>query len=200
MPFVTEELWTKLKPQSGFIMVQNFPDILDEDDKKAENLIGCLMDVTKAVRQARSDFGLNPGIKLSPMVLTTDQELRELLINQGPLLLKLMGAEKLTLAESEMDRPKNSAANVLYWGQVWTPLIGLIDPEAERARLDKEAQKLGKDIKSAQDKLANPEYINKAPEDIVAETKTRLENMETRLAAVKRALEVVKNLDLALPN
>ena len=105
-----------------------------------------------------------------------------------------MGAEKLSLATDKSERPKDSALNVLDWGQVWTPLAGLIDPKAEEARLSKEAKKLGKYIAAAESKLANPEYLKKAPEDVVAETGERLAAMGIRLAEVERALAVVKNL------
>ncbi|MDR0622694.1 MAG: valine--tRNA ligase [Deltaproteobacteria bacterium] len=203
MPFVTEELWPKISGQSGYLMVEPFPGGTIEaggqatglwDDPEAEKLIRCLMDVTRAVRQARSDFGLNPAIKLSPVVLTGDPAIGALLADQGQLLLKLMGAEKLSLATDKSERPKDSALNVLDWGQVWTPLAGLIDPKAEEARLSKEAQKLGKDIAAAENKLANPDYLKKAPEDVVAETGERLTSMGIRLAEVERALAVVKNL------
>jgi valyl-tRNA synthetase len=195
MPFVTEELWGKLKPEAERLIVTSFPRA-DENqaDSAAEKLVLCLMDVTKAVRQARSDFGLPPSVKLAPVVLTTDEGIREVLTANGQLLLKLMGAESLRLASSYSDKPKDSASNVLDWGEVWTPLAGLIDPASEETRLSKEADKLSKDIIMAAAKLANPEYVNKAPEDIVEETRAKKAAMESRLNAVERALEVVRSL------
>jgi valyl-tRNA synthetase len=195
MPFLTEELWGKLALKPGYLMDEPFPgEMAGENDPEAEKLILGLMDVTKAVRQARSDFGLKPSVRLSPVVLTADQGIRDLLSEHGQLLLRLMGAEKLSLASDYGERPKDSASNVLDWGQVWTPLAGLIDPKAEEARLGKEGEKLGKEIGAAKKKLSNPEYLGKAPEDIVEETRERLAAMEARLAAVERALSVVRDL------
>ncbi|MDR2300665.1 MAG: valine--tRNA ligase [Deltaproteobacteria bacterium] len=196
MPFVTEELWSKLSGQGGYLMVEPFPEVLDnQDDPSAEKLVRCLMDVTRAVRQVRSDFGLNPIVKVAPVVLTKNPEIRALIEANGQLLLKLMGAEKLSLAENFNERPKDSASNVLDWGEIWTPLTGLIDPASEEARLNKEADKLANDINAANNKLANPDYLKKAPEEIVSETREKLEAMETRLASIKRALDVVKGLN-----
>ncbi|MDR2386825.1 MAG: class I tRNA ligase family protein, partial [Deltaproteobacteria bacterium] len=195
MPFVTEELWSKLSGQGGYIMVEPFPEVLDhQDDPEAEKLVKALMDVTRAVRQVRSDFSLNPGVKVAPVVLSQNAQIRDLLEAQGQLLLKLMGAEKLSLADHFSQRPKDSASNVLDWGEIWTPLAGLIEPASEESRLKKEADKLVRDLKGAQAKLENPEYLFKAPEEIVTETRERLAALETRLAAVQRALEVVKKL------
>jgi valyl-tRNA synthetase len=195
MPFVTEELWSRLSPGAGHLMVAAFPEPqAGEADPGAERLVGCLMDVTKAVRQARSDFGLNPSVKLSPVVLAQDAGIRELLTAQGQLLLKLMGAERLGLATDYGERPPDSASNVLDWGQVWTPLAGLIDPKSEEARLSKEAGKLSKDIQAAQRKLQNQDYLDKAPGDVVSETRERLAAMGARLSAVERALDVVRKL------
>ncbi|MDR1677043.1 MAG: valine--tRNA ligase [Deltaproteobacteria bacterium] len=195
MPFVTEELWSKLGLGSDYLIASPYPVPKEEEnDPEAEELVLGLMDVTRAVRQARSDFGLNPSVKLSPVVMTGHQKMRDLLTSQGQLLLKLMGAEKLSLARDDSQKPKDSASNVLDWGQVWTPLAGLIDPKAEETRLNKEAGRLAKDIKAAQSKLSNPDYLNKAPEDIVQETREKLTAMEAREVAIDRALAVLKNL------
>jgi valyl-tRNA synthetase len=73
-------------------------------------------------------------------------------------------------------------------------LAGHIDPKAESARLLKEAEKLKKDIGAAQAKMDNPEYLKKAPEEIVLETRERLEAMNNKLKALERSLELVKDL------
>jgi valyl-tRNA synthetase len=192
MPFVTEEIWRRLRPGAGSIMAGPFPEPLaGEADPEAERQVRCLMDLTRAVRQVRSDFGLGPGPRLSPVVLARDGEIGRLLESHAPLLLRLMGADSLRLAGDDSGRPPDSAANVLDWGQVWTPLQGLIDPGAEAARLSREAERLAKDIGAASSKLGNPGYLAKAPEDVVSETRERLAALEDRLAAVRRALGVV---------
>ncbi|MDR0354487.1 MAG: valine--tRNA ligase [Deltaproteobacteria bacterium] len=195
MPFVTEELWSKFSDDGSFIMTSSFPEANDAaKDPEAERLVSRLMDVTKAVRQVRSDFGLPPSVKLSPMVMTEDADTRALLESQGPLLLKLMGADQLTLAGGEEERSKDSASSVLDWGQVWTPLAGHINPSAEIKRLSKEIDKLNADVKAAETKLASEEYTSKAPEDVVAETRERLEAMRQRTIALSRALDLVSLL------
>jgi valyl-tRNA synthetase len=195
MPFVTEELWSKIPQNDSFLMTSPYPAPRSEDiDQEAERLVGSLMELTRSVRQARSDFGVPPASKLSPIVATSDPLIAELFKAQGPLLLNLMGASKLELADPDMQKPKEAASNILSWGEVWTPLAGHIDPKAESARLSKEADKLAKDIKAAQAKLNNPDYIKKAPPEIVEETAERLETMQTRLEAIERSKALVNAL------
>ncbi|MDR1656576.1 MAG: valine--tRNA ligase [Deltaproteobacteria bacterium] len=193
MPFVTEELWSNFA--EGPLMLAAFPAARTEDlDPESEKLIGFLMDVTKAVRQARSDFRVPPGAKVSPIVSVGDQALAELLTKEGPLLLKLMGADCLRLAAAGETAPKGTASNVLSWGEVWTPVLSHVDPLAEAARLGKEKAKLEKDIGAAKAKLQNPGYLAKAPAEVVEETREKLEDFEARLTLIDRTLGMFGSL------
>ncbi|MDR3203946.1 MAG: valine--tRNA ligase [Deltaproteobacteria bacterium] len=195
MPFVTSEIYARLFPSAAPLMLRSFPQSSKyQRDQRALTEAAFLMDLTKAVRQARSDFGVPPAAKLSPIVSLSDPLLAELMIKQAPLLLNLMGAASLRVAEKGESKPKEAAVNILDWGQVWTPLTGHIDAEAERARLTKEALKLEKDIDSAQKKLSNQDYLTKAPEEIVEETREKLVALDKRLQAVKRSQELIGDL------
>jgi valyl-tRNA synthetase len=196
MPFVTEELYSRFSRESQqSLMLSKFPEARAQDcDQEAEKLVGFLMDVTKAVRQARSDFRVPPASKLSPVVKVADSDLGGLLESQGTLLLKLMGAESLRLASKDESKPSGAAANFLSWGEVWTPLAGLIDPQAEAARLAKEKAKLEKEITSAKAKLANQDYLSKAPIEVVDQTQKRLEDSLNRLALLERSLSLLGSL------
>jgi valyl-tRNA synthetase len=194
MPFVTEELWSRLGV--GPLMLAPFPAAREADaDPEAVRLVGFLMDVTKAVRQARADFGVPPGAKVVPVVATADGALASLLAEQSPLLLKLMGASSLRLAAPGEAKPAASAANILAWGEVWTPLAGHVDPAAEAARLGKELAKLEKEAAAAAAKLENPGYLAKAPEEVVEETRERLAECESRRQSLERSLALLGALD-----
>ncbi|MDR1545871.1 MAG: valine--tRNA ligase [Deltaproteobacteria bacterium] len=196
MPFVTEELWSKLPGAEGLLAGGRWPEPREaDDDPEAERLVGFLMDVVRAARQARADFGVPPARKLSPVVKTDDPALAETLTRHAPLLTQLMGAADLRLAGPDEAKPKEAAANILTWGEVWTPLAGHVDPAAEIARLGKEADKLDKDLKAARQKLGNPAYVDKAPPELVEETKERLADLERRQTAVARTLELVRALE-----
>ncbi|MDR2339395.1 MAG: valine--tRNA ligase [Deltaproteobacteria bacterium] len=196
MPFVTEELWGKLPGAPGngrLLMLSPFPVFEpSEHDPDAERDIGFLMDTVRAVRQARGDFGVPPGAKVSPVVATADPLAKGLIEAHAPLLLKLMGAQKLDVTDDPAAvKPGDAAEAILPWGKVWTPLSGQIDLKQEKARLDKEGDKLSKDIAAAEAKLSNQGYLSKAPADVVEETRDRLAAMRARLEGVRHSQGLV---------
>jgi valyl-tRNA synthetase len=194
MPFVTEELYGHFG--LGPLILAPFPEPREaDDDPEAERLVGFLMDVAKAVRQARADFGLPPSAKVAPIVSASDPALRGLLAEQAPLLLRLMGAESLRLASEGETRPKAAAANILAWGEVWTPLGGHVDPAAEAARLQKELAKIAQEAEAASRKLGNADYLAKAPAEVVEATKAKLEAALARREAIGRSLALLGNLE-----
>ena len=197
MPFVTEELWGHIPGAQGSIMMAPYPGGAEDafEDKDAEGRIGFLMDVTRAVRSVRVDFGVSQGEKLSPVVKTTDPALVDVLNSYGPLLLKLMGAEKVTPALAEEQKPQEAALAVFTWGEVWVPLAGHIDLAEESKRLTKDLLGAEKDMKAIGAKLANTEYLQKAPEEIVAENRERLVALEARVVILTRSLEMLKNME-----
>lgn len=197
MPFITEELWAKLPGSQGALMKAPFPGEGEGfKDEKAEASIQFLMDVTRAVRSSRADFGVPQGQKLSPVVKAS-AELSGILKEYSPLLLKLMGADQLTLAAEGEAKPREAALAAFAWGEVWIPLAGHIDLVEETKRLSKEFDTLQKDMKAAQAKLANSDYVNKAPEEIVEETRERLVAMVARSESLGRSLEMLKGMGAA---
>ncbi|MDR1045587.1 MAG: valine--tRNA ligase [Candidatus Adiutrix sp.] len=196
MPFVTEELWSKLPGAPGSLMLAPFPEGDDQVlDPAAEERIGFLMDVTRATRSMRADFGLPQAQKLAPLVKCGEPALASALEEYSPLLLKLMGAESLGLAGAETAKPRDAALAAFPWGEVWLPLAGHIDLAEESRRLEKELAGLGKEAKAARAKLANADYVNKAPEEIVEETRERLSAMEARTETLKRSLNLLREME-----
>ena len=198
MPFVTEELWAKLpgaKEIKESIMLAPYPDFeADLADPGAEARVAFLMDVTKAVRSIRADFSVPQAQKLTPLVKVADAGLRQALDEYSPIILRLIGAESIQTVEEGRDKPREAALSAFTWGEVWTPLSGHIDLDGESARLEKELAKAEKDIKSARGKLANKEYVAKAPEEIVAETRERLAEMESRAETLNKSLALLKDM------
>ena len=199
MPFVTEELWSKLPGAEGPLMKADFPKAPSTGpaDDEAEASISFLMDVTRSIRSMRADFGVPQGTKLTPLVKTGDSSLALVLKDYSPLLLRLSGSESLEAAGAGQPKPNDAAMAAFPWGEVWVPLAGHIDLAEESKRLAKELAGLEKDHKSATAKLANPDYVSKAPEEIVEETRERLKNMELRAESLKRSLAMLKEMGAA---
>jgi valyl-tRNA synthetase len=196
MPFVTEELFSKIPGLTGALMTRPFPLGREGDrDPEAERRIGVLMDATRAVRAARSDFRIPPGLKVRPRIRAQAPETASLLLEHAPLLLKLMGAETLGAAGTGEPKPRDAAEAIFDWGAVWTPVPGeQMDLAAEKARLGKELASLDRDISQAEAKLANPGYLAKAPEEVVEETRERLASALARREAARRSHRLITDL------
>lgn len=194
MPFVTEELWSKIPGAAGPLMLAPFP-LADEAglDAEAEAGIGFLMDVTRAVRSVRADFRIPQASLLTPVIKAGDQALR-VLAEYSPLVLKLTGSAAFEATAPGQAKPREASLTAFPWGEVWVPLAGHIDLAGEARRLEKDAAGLEKDLASARAKLANPEYLNKAPEDIVEEMRRRQEDLEARRGAVERSLALLRDM------
>lgn len=195
MPFVTEELWSKLPGTEGSIMLASFPEAEKAwIDLEAETSIGFLMDLTRAVRSVRADFRLPPGSRLTPVVKVADPVLTEVLTEYSPLLLKLMGAESLRRSVINETKPREASLTAFTWGEVWVPLAGHVNLIAEARRLEKDLTDLAKDQSAVKGKLANPDYLKKAPENLVEGTRSRLADLEIKIGVVARALALLKGM------
>jgi valyl-tRNA synthetase len=161
---------------------------------EAEAGIGFLMDVTRAVRSVRADFRVPPASLLSPVIKAEDQTLIRVLAEYSPLVLKLTGSASFESAGSGQAKPREASLTAFPWGEVWVPLSGHIDLAEEARRLEKESAGLDQNLTAARTKLANPEYLSKAPEDIVEEMRQRQADLTVRREAVERSLALLKDM------
>jgi valyl-tRNA synthetase len=195
MPFVTEELWSKIPGAAGPLMLAPFPQADEAKlDSEAEAGIGFLMDVTRAVRSVRADFRVPPASLLAPVIKAEDQALTRVLAEYSPLVLKLTGSASFESAGSGQAKPREASLTAFPWGEVWVPLAGHIDLAEEDRRLEKELAGLDQNLAAARAKLANPEYLRKAPEDIVEEMRLRQADLAVRREAVERSLALLKDM------
>lgn len=102
-------------------------------------------------------------------------------------LALLAGAGEISL-DSNYAAPKGTPAALTPIGEVYLPLEGLIDVEAERARLSKEIEKTRIEVKKCEGKLANPSFADRAPAEVVAQEKQRLEDWKSKLAQLEEML------------
>ncbi|MDR1038088.1 MAG: valine--tRNA ligase [Deltaproteobacteria bacterium] len=195
MPFVTEELRSKIPGSAGRLMISPFPVPREDDgDPDAERRIGILMDITRAVRATRADFRVPPSARVKPLVAARDPETAALAEEYAPLLLKLMGAESLQAAAPGAAKPRDAHETIFDWGAVWTPVAGEVDVAVERARLEKELAAVSADIAKAEAKLSNPGYLAKAPEDVVEETRERLASFKAKKEGAERSIRLLTEL------
>ena len=199
MPFITEEIWQRAAPLLGdhqsSIMLAPYPQLTDfdaatpavnESIERVQALIG-------ATRTLRSDMNLNPGQSLPALLYSESNSAVHAVQANESLLIKLAKLDSLSWAETKSDIPA-SASLITGDIELFVPLAGLIDVEQEISRITKRIEQLGKEIARIGGKLANPNFADKAPVEVVSKEKEKLEGYENELAKMQIQLESVKAL------
>ena len=193
MPFITEELWRVTGEQGpkreGLLVLSYWPAHQGLDDPAAEGEIGWLIDLVTAVRSVRAEMNIPPAT-LFPLVLAGASEQSEARAGRWAEFIKrLARVADITFA----DKPPAGSVQLLVRGEIAAlPLKGVIDLDAERARLQREMAKAEADIKRVDAKLANADFIARAPEEVVDGEREKREEAEQRKAKILEALERLK--------
>jgi len=202
LPFITEELWQGMgysldmpQDQGGkTIMFAPWPKPLDEDFRAHYGLDGCYLEIVDAKfglvtqgRNLRREQKIPAGKKVKFVLKPTgavpphDVEVLKLLLN----------AEALDL-DPNYQPPKGTAIVHSEMGDLYLPLEGVIDVQAEKARQTKELEKIETEITKSEQKLNNPNFTAKAPPHVLQEHQQRLAEWKAKRDRVKTALEQLK--------
>ena len=191
MPFLTEEIWQSLPHEGDFLMLQQWPEYRENLNFSAEEkAVDLLIDVTRTVRGKRSELNVPPSKKAHLTISTAETQV----FTQGiPLLKRLAYASDVTVvgvAEGPVsaDTAKSGLVEVItHAARVFMPLAELVDLEKEKARIQKElGQKKGQ-LAGLEAKLSNPGFLAKAPEQVVAAEKERLESLKALIAKLEES-------------
>ncbi len=149
-----------------------------------------IMTVVRAVRSLRAELAIPPAQAI-PLYLRAEPAERQLLEEMKPYIAALAKADPITIAAPDSLRPSQSVAAVLSKIELLIPLGGLIDAAKERDRLMRSLRELNGDLERLRAKLANPEFLERAPADVVAREHARTQELQTRRARVEELLEVL---------
>lgn len=191
MPFITEELWDNLTIRSGKLIHAAWPT--DETVNGADkNEIDRAIDIISAIRSLRSAMNLPAGAKLHAFVKDAAVETLSVVERQKALICKLARLEELD-ALGNREVTKDMVQTVSREAAILIPLKGVVDFEAERARLQKELETLNKNLEGYSRKLNNESFVAKAPAAVVAEEKRRQAEAQENKAKVEEALARIAN-------
>ncbi|AGC46234.1 valyl-tRNA synthetase [Myxococcus stipitatus DSM 14675] len=191
MPFITEEIWQKLpmsRPTES-IMIASYPEpdlaLLDES---AESEMAPVIAAIEGLRTIRGESNLSPATKLKAVVQSPDARTRELLERWRGYLLPLAGLSEVQVGPPGA-KPPQAAAFVATNLEIYVPLAGLIDLDAERDRLRKEIARSEQEAASVLRKLENPNFVAKAPPDVVEKDRARVAELKERKAKLEDHLQ-----------
>ena len=190
MPFISEELWQRLPHQGESIVIAPFPKATRKGrDPGAERLMAPILDFVSAIRTIRSESRISPAVELAVSVKPAGPEVAGALAAGAAVIGSLARAAITVSADGA--RPANSAMAATPSGDVFVRLEGVVDFEAERARLRKEVERARKEIAFLEGKLGRADFVERAPAPVVERERARLtEQRETeqKLAASLAAL------------
>ena len=196
MPYVTEEIWQRVAPLIGInaetIMLQAYPES-DESkvDKAAVEEMEWVKQFILGVRKIRSGMDIAPSKALPVLLQDMTDEDTQFLSNNELFLQRLAKLESIAIADN--DTPESATALVGNM-KVLIPLAGLIDKDAELARLEKEIGKLEKTLKGVEGKLNNPNFVDRAPAEVVEKEKAKAEEMRNSLSSLQEQKERIAKI------
>jgi valyl-tRNA synthetase len=198
MPYITEEIWQRVAPLAGktgaTIMRQRYPvSEKDKIDETAVREMEWVKGVILGVRQIRSGMNIAPGKPLPVLLQNASSEDRERLTNNRNYIDFLARTESVTVLGANEEAPESATALVGNM-KVLIPMAGLIDKDAEIARLTKEIDRIKNDIPRIEGKLSNESFVAKAPAEVVEKEKARLSEMRAAVDSLTTQLERIKKM------
>ena len=195
IPFVTEELWHAFPFGKEIIERTEWPaPRLEKIDEAVIRDMDLVREVIRSVRNLRAEARIAPQQQIPRAVLSVHNDEKLALIRSSEALIKLLTkAEKLEIMDSSADKPQKSLASVLDDVQIYLPVGDLLDVDKEIQRLNNDLSKIEKDIEKGKAKVANPQFIERAPEEVIRKEKETLADNETKRERIKENLSSLKN-------
>lgn len=209
MPYVTEQLWHHL-PRAPMkegnavhsLMLADWPLMDDESplvtSDEDVNTFNCFQALTRSIRNARAEYNVEPGKKISATIVAKGK-LKEEIAKEIKSLVLLCKLDPSDVAIYEAGSEEAISAGAVDSVQLvvqdgveaFLPLSGLIDPVKERKRLEKQSEKTQKEIQKLAGRLSSKGFVDKAPEAVVAKAKAELAELEDQAAKIKSSLDAL---------
>jgi len=198
IPYITEEIWQRVAPLAGVagrtIMVQPWPEadsaLIDAD---AIEEMEWVRQFILGVRKIRSGMNIEPRKPLPVLLQDADEADRKRLARNRRYLEtvgRMASIEVLADGEAAPEAATELVGNM----KILIPMAGLIDKEAEQARLEKEIGKDEKTLAAVEKKLANPDFVHRAPPEVVDKERHKAGELRAKLAQLRAQLEKIRSL------
>ncbi len=187
MPYITETIWQRVVPLTSFekngdsIMIQSFPQYNAEQvDQTAINDLEWVKQFIIAIRNIRGEMDIAPSKPLPVLLKNVSDEDKRRLADNEQFLSALAKLEAISVLADNEEGPASATA-VIGDMSVLIPMAGLIDKDAELARLSKAIEKLEKDVQRTEGKLSNEKFVSKAPAAVIDKEKAKLAEAQSTL-------------------
>ena len=191
-PFVTEEIWSKLKKHNDSdLIVKDWPKIENKwINKSLEDEMEILKSLISSIRTIRSQMNVPPN-KLCKMIVQCNSEQKSILNSHSLIIKSLAKIETIEMTE-DSKKPSQSATAIVDNMEIFIPLKGIIDFDIEKKRLQKRIKELNNHLIDANSKLKNKEFLKRAPKNIVDREKEKKEDMVLELEKITKNYDMIK--------
>ncbi|MDW8110589.1 MAG: valine--tRNA ligase [Candidatus Bipolaricaulota bacterium] len=192
IPFITEEIWQRLPVKTAeSVMIAPFPQARAEwADPEAERTMAQLQALITAIRTMRSALNVPPQKPVAVLIKTESAHVEGLVREYQSFFQELAKVGQLTVG-AQIARPKAAPRMVLEWAEVFLPVDGLVDLEAERRRLERELNEVRAQWEGTLKKLQDPEFLARAPEEIVEKERQKAQEFHERLTRLEQNLKLL---------
>jgi valyl-tRNA synthetase len=197
MPFITEEIWQALPggKTAASIMLTPYPVSRAEWDAYRDGAaeMELVMEVIKAIRNIRGEMEVAPSREIAAILDCGSDATLALLKHNEVYIMRLARLASLAIGRG-VARPEDAALQVAGDVEIVVPLKGLVDVEEEEKRLAKELGKIDKDMEFLGKKLENPSFVERAPVDVVAKEREKLEEFANKKRLLEENLVKIRRL------
>jgi valyl-tRNA synthetase len=190
MPFITEEIWQQIqnRTESEALTISSWPERNSQTFNDSVHLFGIIQSHITAIRNIQAEMNLSPKAELNIIIKPKNDELAAQITSAGWIYEKLLPVNTLQL-DLKADKPKASAAAVIDGSEIYIPLEGLIDLDKERERIQKEINRLEGFRRGVVGKLSNDQFVENAPDEVVAKERQKKEDADSNLQKLKAQLQ-----------
>ncbi len=193
MPHITERIWQAIPHKGKSIMVEEYP-VADKTyiDKEAENTISPVFDIISEVRKIRSELKINPGSKVSICLDIKEDDISKSVSGNTKYIQSLARVDKIELRDAG-DR-KGYIKTTIGSTDIYIYILDAVDIDLEIKRISDEMVKIEAGVAGSRKKLENPQFMEKAPEEIIIKEKNKLKQAGQINAVLTEQLDKMKNI------
>ncbi|MFC4737459.1 valine--tRNA ligase [Bacillus daqingensis] len=191
MPFITEEVWQHLPHEGESITRASWPEENPYGNDQAVKDMQLLQEIIRSVRNTRAELNVPMSREITLHVKAADEHVKEQLERGQAYLERFCNPSELLIG-TELEAPEKSMSSVLSGVELYMPLAGLLDLDAEVKRLEKEVKRLDGEVTRVEKKLSNKGFTDKAPEHVVEEEKRKQKDYAEQWEKVQARLEELK--------
>ena len=188
IPFVTEEIYSKMNVKGTCLSVASWPTLKKElVDTKAFEQMQMMINIIGAIRNIRTLWGVKPNDTVDVTLVPENSAQEQLLMaNQGDI--QRLGRIKTLTIDAKIQTLKESASELVGALKVFVPLGGLVDLAAEKKKKSAEIIQKQKSVETLRSRMSNEDFVSKAPADVVAKEKERLEALQKEIVELNKVL------------